>query len=570
MAPPSVMSALSSQTAPAGRGFLSTAALLAGCTLLSRVLGLLRDVVTAWLLGAGLMADMLVAAMRLPHLSRRMLADGNLSMTLTASLVRGEGGGLAGGGRHALRQAVRGLGARLALALLLLCLLLALCAGPVMTLLAPGLEAEAVRQAATLLRCCLPYVLAAGMAGLSMAVLHGLGFFLVPALSPVLFNVTFLSVVLYALVSRPSPWQVALMLALAMSLGGIMQWGLQGWAARRALAAADGPGFAAPVTDSGGTETVGPWRLLARIPLGVLGATGPQLAMLAAMLPASLCGAGQMSALYYAERLLELPLGLVGVCLGMASLPRLSALVRDGRMADFHRLLSEALRWSLRLCLPAMTGLMVISGTLVETLFGHGAFEEQAVRSATLALCAYAPCLPACAMSRALLAGCHARGLQRQSACTTLPVLVLTLAVGGILIHSLPEGRQGWAAAAAASMALCVQTGLLWRLLRRACAPGTAEPVEKMPSWLSSGFWGVQLTAALITGGAAWAMQEACGMLPAGWCLLLAVAAGGLAWGGALLLLRDQDMWWLVRRLRRRQSATFRDGPDAHAGGRSS
>lgn len=529
----------------AGSGFLSTAALLAACTLLSRVLGLLRDAVTAWLLGAGPMADVLVAAMRLPHLFRRMLADGSLSMTLTTGLVRGEGG-RSGGAALTLRQAAHALGLRLALALLLLCLVLGLASVPLMGLLAPGLGAAAREQAATLLCCCLPYVFTAGLAGLGMAVLHGLGRFCVPALSPVLFNLTFLAVALGALVYRPDSWIVALLLASAMSLGGCAQWALQDWAARRTLQAPDGAGRAEAA--SGGSAAVsGPWRLLARVPLGVLGATAPQLAMLAAMLPASLCGDGEVSALYYAERLLELPLGLVGVCLGMASLPHLSTLVRDRNEEDFHRLLAEALRWSLRCCLPAMVGLMVIAETLVGALFGHGAFQDHAVGAASLALCAYACCLPACAMSRTLLAGCHALGLQRAAALTTLPVLVLTLAVGGILIHSLPEARQGWMAAAAASAALCVQTWLLWRLLCRASRAHVGEE----PSWLGAGFCGMQLLGALAAGGAAWGVQELCAALPVACCLLLAVVGGGLAWGGTLLLLGDADLWRLADRLRR-------------------
>ena len=139
--------------------------------------------------------------------------------------------------------------------------------------------------------------------------------------------------------------------------------------------------------------------------LGLLGAAAPQLVMLAAM---GLAAGSQIAGLYYAERLLELPLGLIGACLGMASLPRLSRLAGEKDFAAFRQDMALALRWA-TLFVPARGGGSVGRGPLP---CGRAAasreFDATGVRQVTLALWAYLPCLPACAVSRCLLAGCNA------------------------------------------------------------------------------------------------------------------------------------------------------------------
>lgn len=185
-------------------GLLRTAAFLGGLSLFSRLLGLARDMSMAWLLGGGAAADALVAAMRLPHVLRRLLGEGSLSMTLTASLTRlnGVAAGAAEKTRGPRGPALRGmaphdltpsdlakaLAPRLGLILALLTLL-GLAAAPwLAAVLAPGFSGPELERTVTLLRICLPYLLAAGMAALGMALLHSMGIFWLPALSPALFN----------------------------------------------------------------------------------------------------------------------------------------------------------------------------------------------------------------------------------------------------------------------------------------------------------------------------------------------------------------------------------------------
>ena len=125
------------------------------------------------------------------------------------------------------------------------------------------------------------------------------------------------------------------------------------------------------------------WGCLGRLPLGLLGAAAPQLVMLAAM---GLAVGSQIAGLYYAERLLELPLGLIGACLGMASLPRLSRLAGEKDFAAFQRDMALALRWATLLSLPAAAGLWAVGPCLVDVLLHHGEFDATGVRQVTLAL----------------------------------------------------------------------------------------------------------------------------------------------------------------------------------------
>ena len=189
---------------------LRTAALLGGFTLGSRLLGLARDMGMAWLLGGGAAADALVAAMRLPHVLRRLLGEGSLSMTLTAGLVRrshGPAGDAAEerGRAHALRPLASALAVRLGLVLVVLTLAGLLSAPWLASALAPGFSGPEAARVTDLLRICLPYLLTAGMAALGMALLHSMGIFWLPALSPALFNLTMLLFTAAAALGGPRP-----------------------------------------------------------------------------------------------------------------------------------------------------------------------------------------------------------------------------------------------------------------------------------------------------------------------------------------------------------------------------
>ncbi|ATD81848.1 MULTISPECIES: murein biosynthesis integral membrane protein MurJ [Desulfovibrio] len=564
--------------APSG-GLARIAALLGGFALFSRLLGLVRDMGMAWLLGGGAAADALVAAMRLPHVLRRLLGEGSLSMTLTASLVRlqlGGDGGPGGAENAATGLLARALSLRLGIVLILFTLV-ALAAAPWLAkALAPGFSGAELERTVFLLRLCLPYVLAAGMAALGMALLHSMGIFWLPALSPALFNMVMLLAAGAAALGFFPP---APALAAGMLCGGIAQWLAQWLAVRRLLPGSfrNGPP-GTPLNALGQAHGAGAertravnraaWRCLRLLPGGVLGAAAPQLAMLAAMALASGLGQGQVAALYYAERLLELPLGLVGVCLGMASLPALSRLAAEGNFSRFGQHLSAALRLTLMLSLPAAAGLAALGPQLVEGLLGHGAFDRQAAFETGLALLAYVPGLPAFACNRSLLAACNALGLVRHTAVSALWTVGGTLVAGLALVRMLGPEYSILAPALAVSCGLWLQCVLLLRLLGKRLREGdVCPPAGRRGFWPGLPLWlpgpqvmGRHVLAGGLTGFAANALLRLCA--PWGlWPSLLAGIAGGVAvWALVLLVLRDPDLFLLAGRLRKKPRVPIVDG----------
>lgn len=509
---------------------IHTAALLGGFALASRVLGLLRDMTMAWLLGGGAAADALVAAMRLPHVARRLLGEGSLSMTLTASLTvfpqqSGKSAPLE------RRELITALTVQLGGIVGILTIVGWLTAPWITDVLAPGFSGAQYATTVDLLRVCWPYVPAAIMAALGMAVLHSLGVFWLPAFSPVLFNSVILGFAALAWCGMlPPTWAFAI----GMTCGGLAQC-LAQWLAVRSLL----PPRPVRHTSKGQTNHPSPgqtaWCCLRRVPASLLGASAPQLALLLAMSLASGREQGLVAALYYGERLLELPLGLVGVGLGMASLPTLSRLAAQKDMTAFADTLSTALRLTVWIMLPAAVGLWTVGPQLVTGLLGHGAFDAHAVQTTGAVLQAYAFALPALALNRTLLAADNALMLPGHTAITGCVCLAITLIVGFLLPFSTGP-------ALAVSAGVWAQTGfLMWSVERHCrttygCGTGTWQ---WLPGWI---ILLRQSAAAATTGGAAWLVLELLKEKGTAVAVAMAVAGGILAWGLSLWMFRDADM----------------------------
>ncbi len=446
------------------------AATVAGATLVSRVLGYARDALTAHILGAGAGADAFFVAFRLPNLMRRLLGEGAVSLAFTPAFVRlrkqeGDARAFAFG---------RGVLLRALLPLALLCLAGMALAHPLALLLAPGFGAPGsslpdappgvAERAAHLLRICLPYAVAATCTALCAGMLHAHGRFLPPALAPAVLNLVVMATGGLALAGFGD---AATLLACGVLAGGVAQLGLQLPALHRL-----GLRWRAPLPPRD-PQASGAARAL---PAGVFGASAQQLNVLACTLLASFLSEGSVTALYYAERLMEFPLGVFGVAVGVAALPALSgssapvgpssppgpfgtAHPHDG----FRRILGDALRLSLFISLPSALGLAAVAAPLVALLFGHGAFGRQAVDATVAALLAYAPGIPAFAVTRPLLAACNARQATGAPVAAGLASVVVTLGLGALLLG--PLGVAG--PALAASCAAWVNMACLVLALRR-------------------------------------------------------------------------------------------------------
>ncbi len=388
------------------------AALVSAGTGLSRILGFVRDMLIAHFLGAGPVADVFLAVLRLPNILRRLLTEGAVAMPFIPvylGLTREEGELRA----NALARAVRAWALALSGFFCALGLLFPL---PLLFAFAPGLADRlpelpgGASFAADLMRISLPYVPFILLSCVNSALLQGRENYLAPALAPCILNVCFIVPLLVLLASghleffahTPQSMRLAaLALAWALPLAGILQSLYLGGAVRRS-------GF----KTLGGTN----WRdtailKLARIlPASLCITAAHQIAVLIAIMAASFLPDGYITQVHFADQLIELPLGLFGMALAVAVLPRFSALAAPQQRADLREGLGLSLRLVLFVALPATAGLFGLATPVVDLLFGHGAFDQTAVAGCAALLSGYVLCLPALAASRPLIAAIHALG----------------------------------------------------------------------------------------------------------------------------------------------------------------
>lgn len=418
-------------TAP--RTLIARTSAVSAATLGSRLLGFARDIGTAAILGAGPLADALMAALSLPLLARRLLAEGAFNTALLPALAK-----------DPARAAPVANATFVLLGVLLAGLTLAGVAfmSGLMLVLAPGfsLGGERTDLAVACGRIALFYLPLAGAAAVLGGIANGAGRVLLPALAPMAGNAVVLVVIAALLVKGliGTP-MAALAMAACAVLAGIAQLALMVAAVRRAPAFDPGAGFA--------------WRPA----LAVLRASGPallfaglpqvRLLMVAAMVSAV---PGAVSALNYAQRLIDLPLGLVGASAGAVLVPLLAAGKGGARGAETSRAALAALAFAL----PAGVGLFMLAHPIISVLYQRASFSaEDAAQTAAL-LAALALALPLQGLEKVLCAAALSHGLTRQAERTGLVSLLLALGLAAAL--GTLAGPAAAAGAIAASAAFAV------------------------------------------------------------------------------------------------------------------
>ena len=345
-------------------------------TLLSRVMGLLRDIIVGYLFGAQGATDAFVVAFRIPNLLRRLTAEG----ALTAGFIPVFTDTLT----HKSRGEAMAV-ARIVFTLAAVCLAaLALCgvvfAGPLTRLFAPGFLADPAKfdLTVTLTRWMFPYIFFVSLVALSMGVLNSLRHFMAPALSPVLLNV---SIILCALLLSPLLAEPITSLAYGVLLGGAAQLFFQlPYLVRHGMSLSPDFRFRHPAIR----------RLLYLMGPAVLGAAVHQINVLVSTILASMLAEGSPSYLYYADRVLEFPVGVFAIALGTAALPSFASLAARREMAELRGAVSYALRLVNFIALPATLGLMVVAVPVFALFFQRGAFDSQATLRTAEALTYYA------------------------------------------------------------------------------------------------------------------------------------------------------------------------------------
>ena len=414
-------------------------------TLASRLLGFARDSILAALLGAGAVADAFLAAFQLVNVIRRLLTEGGLNAALVPAWlrVRESDGAVA-----AAAFAGRVLGS-IACLVIVASALLALAMPLVMAVLAPGFVGRETLQLATdNARLMLPYLAFAGPVTVMMALLNAQGRFALTAFSPLLFNIALIAVMAVLLVARPDAARAAQIIAATTGIAGLLQLSV--------LVLRRGEALAAPLRLSFDKEIRG---FLARAAPGMMASSAPQLLMIASAIIAS-SSPSAVSWLYFAGRLIELPLGIVGVAMGTVLIPELTRAVRAADRAAVAHAESRGLELAVGLALPATLGLIVLSEPIVRLLFEHGAFTAEDTKATARALIWLALALPAHVLVKALAPAFFAREDTMTPLVAALLGVMLAVAAAFLLGHWYgPDGIAAAIALGAWSMAL--------RLIRR-------------------------------------------------------------------------------------------------------
>lgn len=374
--------------------FLRSIATVGGYTMASRILGFARDILIARVLGAGPVADAFFVAFRFPNLFRRLFAEGAFNAAFVPLFARR----LEEEGAAAAKRFAEQVLAIMVAALLLLTMLAQIAMPWLMHVIAPGFADDPAQfdLAVQLTRITFPYLLFMALTALQGGILNSLHRFAHAAAAPILLNLVMILALVAVVPLVGMPGHV---LAWAVALAGVLQFLWLAFALRRA-------GLALRLPRPHLTPAVR--RLLRLMTPGILGAGVMQINLLVGTVIATL-EAGAVSYLYYADRVYQLPLGVIGAAIGVVLLPELTRNLRSGRPAAAMQALNRCLELALLLTLPAAAALIAIPEPIVAVLFQRGAFGPEAAEATALALGAFALGLPAYVLVKALAPGFYAR-----------------------------------------------------------------------------------------------------------------------------------------------------------------
>jgi len=428
---------------------LKALAAVSSMTLLSRILGFVRDTVVARAFGAGLATDAFFVAFKIPNLLRRLFAEGAFSQAFVPIFAeyknrRGEADA---------RILVDNVSGVLALALAVVTLIGVAAAPLIVYVSAPGFTATPEKFALTidLLRITFPYILFISLVSLAGGILNTYSRFSVPALTPALLNLTFIGFALWAAPYFNPPIKA---LAWAVFCGGVLQLAFQ---IPFLLKIKMLPRFKLDLKDAGVS------RVIRQMGPAVFGVSIGQVSLLINTIFASFLVSGSVSWLYYADRLMEFPTGLLGVALGTILLPSLAKHYSDQSAAEYSKLLDWGLRLTLMLALPAAVALAVLAVPLIATLFHYGQFSQHDVFMTRNALVAYSVGLLGLILVKVLAPGFYARQNIRTPVRIAIIALVATQAMNFAFIGFLQHAGL----ALAIGLGACLNAGLLYYKLRQ-------------------------------------------------------------------------------------------------------
>ncbi|SER12810.1 putative peptidoglycan lipid II flippase [Amphritea atlantica] len=432
--------------APKARGLLRSSALVGLMTMLSRVMGLIRDVVVANYFGAGSSADAFFVAFKIPNFLRRLFAEGAFSQAFVPVLSEYRSLKDLAAVKHLVDRVAGSLG----LVLIVVTLLGVLGAPVLAAIFAPGFYMnDPLRYglAVDMLRFTFPYLLLISLTALAGSILNSYERFAVPAFTPVLLN---LSLIGAAIWMQPLFQQPVMALAIGVLIAGSAQllfqlpflWRIQ-------LLPAPTLGF----------RDEGVRRILKLMIPALFGVSVSQINLLLDTLLASFLQTGSVSWLYYSDRLAELPLGVFGIAIATVILPSLSRRHAEKSTEHFSRTLDWAMRMVLLIGLPAAMALLVLAEPLIATLFHYGEMADRDVTMAAMSLRAYACGLLAFMLIKVLAPGYFSRQDTKTPVKIGIVAMVVNMVLNLILIWPLAHAGL----ALATTLSAFLNAGLLLR-----------------------------------------------------------------------------------------------------------
>mgnify|MGYP000374418091 CR=1 FL=1 len=437
-------------------GLLKSSLVVGVMTMLSRVLGLVRDVVIAQFVGASAAADAFFVAFKIPNFMRRLFAEGAFSQAFVPVLAEYQS--------QRSIEAVRGLLDRVAGVLggvLLLFTSVAMIGAPLLaSLFAPGwamAQPEQFGLASDMIRITFPYLLLISLTGFAGAVLNSYGRFAVPAFTPVLLNITLISA---ALIAAPMFAEPAFALAWGVLLAGVIQLCFQ-LPFLHALRLTPRPTW--------DLQDDGVRRILTLMGPAIFGVSVSQINLLLDTVLASFLPTGSVSWLYYSDRLVELPLGVFAIAISTVILPSLSRHQATSSPAAFSVTLDWAIRMVLLIAIPAAVALMILAEPILIALFQYGELTPHDVKMASYSLQAYSLGLLPFMLIKVLAPGYFSRQDTKTPVAIGIKAMVANMVLNIIFVVPLhlywQLGHVGLALATSASA--CLNAALLYKGLRR-------------------------------------------------------------------------------------------------------
>lgn len=437
-------------------GLLGSVATFGSMTLVSRVLGLVRDVALATL-GVTAATDAFFVAFKIPNFMRRLFAEGAFSQAVVPVLSEVK----SADDEDRVRRLVSHVSGALSMVLIVLTALGIVFSAAVIGLFAPGFldEPEKFALASELLRWTFPYLLFISLTACAGAVLNTYGRFGPPAFAPVLLNLCMIAAALWGTRAFDSDVETVRLLAVAVLVAGVAQLCLQLPFLRR-IGMLTWP---VPVWSDPGVK-----RVLRLMLPALFGSSVAQINLLVDTILASFLMTGSVTWLYFSDRMVEFPVGVFGVAVGTVILPRLSGQHAAASPEGFSNTMDWALRWVLLITAPATLALMMLAGPILSTLFQHSGFEVSDVRAARLSLIAYAVGLAGFISVKVLAPGFFARQEMRTPVRYAASAMGVNMVLSTGLVFLLVDTDFGHAGLALATgLAQTLNAVLLYAGLRR-------------------------------------------------------------------------------------------------------